>query len=232
MFNYIRSKIYNKLLTIYNYGKYARFKNIYKKYKEFTMIPEQAYVDNLLLSERISDLEGSVIECGVWRGGMTAGIADLLGESRHYYLFDSFEGLPEAKKIDGQSAIAWQSNVNGENYNDNCCAPEEYAQNAMKFSLAENYTLKKGWFEETLPTFNSSEKIALLRLDADWYSSTQLCLTFLFDLVVENGLIIIDDYYAWDGCSKAVHDYLSKNSRPERIESFNGICFIRKRSND
>jgi len=196
------------------------------------MIPEQAYVNNLLLSERIIGLQGSIVECGVWRGGMIAGIADLLGESRHYYLFDSFEGLPEAKEIDGKSAIDWQSNINGEMYHDNCCAPEEYAQNAMKISLAKNYTLKKGWFEETLPNFNTSKKIALLRLDADWYSSTQLCLTFLFDLIVENGLIIIDDYYAWDGCSRAVHDYLSKNSRSERIESFNGICFIRKRSND
>ena len=42
--------------------------------------------------------------------------------------------------------------------------------------------------------------------------------------------MIVDDYYAWDGCSRAVHDYLSERVRPERIETVDGICVIRKRA--
>jgi hypothetical protein len=47
-------------------------------------------------------------------------------------------------------------------------------------------------------------------------------------LVAKNGLVIIDDYYSWDGCSRAVHDYLSANSRVERIDKLNNVCFLRK----
>lgn len=44
------------------------------------------------------------MECGVWRGGMIASISEILGNNREYYLFDSFEGLPQAKEIDGIAA--------------------------------------------------------------------------------------------------------------------------------
>ena len=61
-----------------------------------------------------------------------------------------------------------------------------------------------------------------MRLDADWYSSTATCLNYLYDKVIPGGLIIIDDYYAWDGCSKAIHDFLSKNKLDDRVRQFRG----------
>jgi len=39
---------------------------------------------------------------------------------------------------------------------------------------------------------------------------------------------LIDDYYTWDGCARAVHDYLSGHERCERIASEGGVCFIKK----
>ena len=39
------------------------------------MIPESIYKDNLVLAERVRNIPGCVVECGVWRGGMIAGIA-------------------------------------------------------------------------------------------------------------------------------------------------------------
>jgi O-methyltransferase len=209
--------------------KLSKLRKIYTKFQRFTMISERTYTHNLLIAEGVSNLDGCIIECGVWRGGMIAGLADLLGNNRNYYLFDSFQGLPEAQTIDGEAAIRWQSNTSAENYYENCYAPREYAQKAMEMSIADNFFLKEGWFEETLPNFRLNEKIAFLRLDADWYKSTYTCLENLFDLVVEGGIIVLDDYYTWDGCSRAVHDFLSKTSKTERIESFNGICVIKKK---
>jgi O-methyltransferase len=225
MLSYLRRKIHQK-------REYSKLQKIYEKFKEFTMISEQTYINNLMLAQRISDLDGCVVECGVWRGGMIGGIADLLGEERLYYLFDSFQGLPKAQEIDGKAALAWQSDVNSPGYYDNCSASEEYAHEAMAISRAKKYLLNKGWFEETLPNFSTDTGIALLRLDADWYESTQTCLDNLFNLVKEGGLIILDDYYAWDGCSKALHDFLSKQSRTERIDSFQGVCFVLKKSHE
>lgn len=50
--------------------------------------------------------------------------------------------------------------------------------------------------------------IAILRLDADWYASTKVCLDFLFDKVVKGGFVIIDDYLCYEGCRKAVNEFL------------------------
>lgn len=192
------------------------------------MVPYRVYIDNLYLAYRIRKLEGAFVECGVWRGGMSAGIASILGKERRYYLFDSFEGLPEVKEIDGEGAQLWQKNKDSKDYFDNCKAEMAFAKEAFKKARVNNVELIKGWFNETLPNFEERD-IALLRLDADWYDSTLLCLNVLFDQVKKGGMIIIDDYYAWDGCTIAVHEFLATRKLAYRIRtSSNGVCFIVK----
>ena len=203
-------------------------KRIFNKYREFTMIPEDIFINNLLLVENYISQKGCVVECGVWRGGMISAISEILGNDREYFLFDSFEGLPMAKEIDGKAALEWQSDKESPFYFDNCKAEMSYAEKAMKMAGKENYHLIKGWFSETLPMFKTDSEIAVLRLDSDWYDSTMDCLNNLFPYVKDGGLVIIDDYYVWDGCSRAVHDYLSKYSLSSKIRSFNNICYLIK----
>lgn len=204
------------------------FNSTFNKFKDFTMVSHDCYNDNLLIAGQVLNIEGDIVECGVWRGGMIAGIADILGNNRHYHLFDSFEGLPEPQEIDGKSAIEWKNNVNGEFYYDNCKAEIEYANKAMGLANV-NFTCIKGWFNETIPANQEIKKIALLRLDSDWYESTYICLEYLFDKVVIGGIIIIDDYLTWDGCSKAVHDFLSKTKSSCKIrQSSNNVIYIIK----
>jgi hypothetical protein len=61
-----------------------------------------------------------------------------------------------------------------------------------------------GWFEQTIPQFaqacvydnmhGAARNIAVLRLDADLYSSTQVIMKHLYPLVSQGGWIICDDY--------------------------------------
>ncbi|MDJ1482393.1 TylF/MycF/NovP-related O-methyltransferase [Cytophagaceae bacterium YF14B1] len=202
---------------------------LYQKYRNYTMIPEKEFLDNLELCYSYRNIPGAIVECGVWRGGMIAAIAETVGKDRTYYLFDSFEGLPEVKEIDGKAAQKWQANKESPGYYDNCKAEEEYAEKAMTLAQVNKKHLVKGWFSNTLSTYPADEKIAILRLDGDWYESTMDCLTNLFDKVVPGGVILIDDYYMWDGCSRAVHDFLSMRKATERIQkSINGVCYIQK----
>jgi O-methyltransferase len=204
---------------------------LYRRYQGFTMIPRPAFLGNLRLVRQHTPPEGAVVECGVWRGGMSAAVAQLLGPERDYYLFDSFEGLPPAKEIDGRNALAWQNNTTAPTYHDNCRAEIDYAKRAMALAGANRAHIVKGWFSETLPVFPSGIQIAVLRLDGDWYESTMACLDNLFASVVEGGLVIVDDYYTWDGCARAVHDFLSKTRSPCRLrQSAEGICFFIKTS--
>jgi O-methyltransferase len=192
------------------------------------MISQSTYVNNLQLAELIRDVPGCVVECGVWRGGMIAGMGVVLGPKRDYFLFDSFEGLPPAREIDGKAAIEWQRNPNPPTYNDNCTASPEFAEQAMQRAGVSSFHLKKGWFDQTLPEFRPPSPIAILRLDADWYDSTMICLSHMFDLVAPGGLIVLDDYYTWDGCSRALHDFLSQRQAVERIRNLGEICWLRK----
>ena len=160
---------------------------------------------------------------------MIAGISEVIGDDRDYVLFDSFEGLPPATTNDGQSAMDWQANRDSANFFNNCTAEESFAHAAMK-RANRKYTLVKGWFSETLHSYQFPHGIAILRLDGDWYDSTIVALEELFFQLNPGGIAIIDDYYTWDGCSRAVHDFLSKNGLSERIEQHRGICYIRRNS--
>lgn len=206
-----------------------RRQRVYRQFKQFTMIWPETYRANLAIVERIQSLPGCVVECGVWRGGMIAGIAKVLGVNRQYFLFDSFEGLPPAQDIDGATAKAWQADANSSRYYENCSASPRFATEAMQRAGCSDFRLVKGWFKETLSNFIPPGPIALLRIDGDWYESVMVCLQALFKHVAPGGIIIIDDYYTWDGCAQAVHDFLSQQRAVERIDSFAGVCFIRKR---
>jgi O-methyltransferase len=194
-----------------------KYSSVFSKYKEFTMIPDYLYCYNLEVSEKFKNVKGCIVECGVWRGGMSAGLVDIMGSDRNYYLFDSFEGLPPAKEIDGDSAIEWQKNTDKAGYFDNCKAEMSFAENVMKKSGATNYFLIKGWFNETFPVTEINEPIAILRLDGDWYDSIMDSMKYWYPKLTKGGLILLDDYATWDGCSKAIHDYLSEHKLADRI---------------
>jgi O-methyltransferase len=220
------------LKIIKNYSKRRRYERIFQKYRDFTMVPFENFVPNLEMCEKFKSIEGCVVECGVWRGGMSASMAEVLGSGRTYYLFDSFEGLPEAKEIDGTAALQWQKNKDAPNYYDNCKAEIEFARKAMSLSKADKVKIIKGWFNETLPSAAIDEPIAILRLDGDWYDSTIDCMENLYPKVSEGGLVLLDDYYYWDGFSKAIHDYLSKYKLPVRVNQWknSNLYYIIKKS--
>ena len=178
------------------------------------MIPATRYVWNLCIASKAINIKGAVVECGVWRGGMSAGMADVLGPDRNYFLFDSFQGLPPTKPIDGPAAHRFE--VTGSKETNNATASEDEADSAMRMSCARNYRLVKGWFEDSIPGFETGP-IAVLRLDGDWYDSTMLPLKHLYPKLVENGIVIIDDYMEFDGCSRAIHDFIQTVPEPLRL---------------
>lgn len=210
------------------------FRDIAKTFKDYSLVPSDIFACNLKAAFSIKELPGAIVECGVWKGGMMAGIARLLGADRNYYLFDSFEGMPPCQEIDGRWANHWRSQPPSAGNLYHWTADISDARKSMEMALDNDLSkvkLIKGWFAETVPENEIDEPIALLRLDGDWYESTMTCLDILFPKVADGGIIIIDDYPNFDGCSRAVHDYLSKNKRTEKICQLDNLVFhIVKRS--
>jgi hypothetical protein len=203
---------------------------IMARIRPFTMVPERSLVE---LAQQVSailtlQVPGDFVECGVWRGGASFLMAELLRQAgvsdRRVWLFDSFEGLPPPTEPDGARALAYTGDRANPWYHDNCRASLEEVQGSVDaLGLARWTRLVKGWFEETLPLHRERiGPIALLRIDGDWYSSVRCCLDNLYDQVVDGGLVILDDYYAWDGCAVATHEFLGSRRLAHRIESVVG----------
>jgi hypothetical protein len=131
-------------------------------------------------------------------------MAYMAGRQRQVWGFDSFEGMPELTENDAGS---------GQNWVGISCVGEEGVKAVSKtFSLLgvsmKNVNLVKGWFEDTLENAKQDiGPIAILRLDNDWYASTRFCLETLYDSVIPGGVVIIDDYFSWEGCRKAVDEF-------------------------
>jgi hypothetical protein len=165
-------------------------------------------------------IAGAFVECGVWRGGASFLMADLLRRrgvsDRKVWLFDSFEGLPPAGPLDGISDEEFQES--GRYFDNNSASLEEVEAAADRLGLRPRAEMVKGFFDQTLPVRRSDiGPIALLRIDGDWYSSVKTVLEQLYDQISPDGYIILDDYYDWQGCALAVHEFLWTHRLPHRI---------------
>jgi O-methyltransferase len=166
-------------------------------------------------------IPGDIVECGVWKGGSMMAIAKtLLTEqdgNRDLYLFDTFSGMSEPSKEDldfsGQEAANLLDSSSKEDVWIWCNAPMEGVQNVMSKTGYDQDKIHfiQGKVEDTLPS-NRPNKIALLRLDTDWYESTRHELIHLFPLLSTDGVIIIDDYGYWQGAKKAVDEYFEEHN--------------------
>jgi O-methyltransferase len=216
-------------------ASYVKLNGKFNKFRSHTMVPRRQFVENLMLAKKALSNPaldgGAVIECGTWKGGMSAALVEIGGPWRPYYFFDSFDGLPPAEPIDGEDAAVYQARPESPEYFNNCKASVDDFKEALALAKFPPWktNIIEGFFDKTFPEFRC-RPIAVLRLDADWYSSTTLCLEKFFDHVLPGGLILIDDYYRWDGCARAVHEFL-KSAGVNRIEQgrIGGTAHIWKR---
>jgi len=167
-----------------------------------------------------NNVEGDLVECGVWKGGSSMLMALMLEKykmkKRKLYLFDTFEGMSEPSLVDktyaGDSASDLLKRERKEIASSVWCysSLEEVKENLLSTGLeAGNLYFVKGKIEETLKK-NLPGKLSLLRLDTDWYESTKVELELLFPLLNEKGVLIIDDFGHWEGAKKAVVEYFDK----------------------
>jgi hypothetical protein len=179
----------------------------------YTMVSATRLIN---LYQRVKDanrlnLPGDIAECGVWHGGSAAMMGAAVQDDsaftgkRKLWLFDSFQGLPPPGSHDGEKERAF--------YFEGWCKGDidKIEQIFRRLHVPwEQATVVPGWFEVTLERA-PIEQIAVLHIDADWYDSVKLVLDKLYDRVVPGGYVVIDDYWVWPGCKKAVDDFLHEH---------------------
>jgi O-methyltransferase len=182
--------------------------------------PERIYGLTKAVSYIIeNEVQGGVVECGVWKGGSMMAVALCLLKlgirNRDLFLFDTFEGMPAPQEVDvsvvGEHA-SWlyrQKLEIGEAWNQAGISEVRQAIAETGYDM-KHVHLIKGRVEETLPKCAPSS-ISLLRLDTDLYQSTRHELIHLFPLLTSRGVLIIDDYGYFKGARLAVDEYIREN---------------------
>ena len=202
------------------------FQTIWKEIHLYTMTSVERGYSLFKAVEYIvkNDIPGNLVECGVWKGGSCMLIAKALkffGDiSRKIYLYDTYEGMPKPTKEDviswnGRSVMEkWEEDKSGtkDNFGSWAVGLEEVKANVLGTGYPEDmFVFVPGDVAHTLKDIKP-DKISLLRLDTDWYASTVEELETLYPLLVEKGVLIIDDYGHFDGARKAVDEYFITRS--------------------
>lgn len=169
-------------------------------------------------------IKGDLVECGVFKGGsivVMIRMLQALGVQRRIWLYDTFEGMPKPEAVDIIRG-AWEVHDGGlkswEIYKrDDGSGGSNWVycpiDEVRKYVLATGYpeellTFVKGKVEDTIPGA-MPDRIALLRLDTDFHSSTRHELIHLYPALERGGVLIIDDYGAYASVQKATDEYFS-----------------------
>lgn len=199
------------------------FASIFQTCKPFTMTSvERMYA----LYEAVryivkAQIAGDLVECGVWRGGSSMVMARALKEAdetqRTLFLYDTFAGMSEPAAIDkdllGTDAHGqWKRSLKRGGASSWCYGDlEDVRRNLFGTGYpSERMRFVKGKVEDTIPA-TLPERIALLRLDTDWFDSTYHEFVHLYPRLERGGVLIVDDYGHWKGAREATDRYLTEN---------------------
>jgi Methyltransferase domain len=140
-------------------------------------------------------IKGLYCEFGVYKGKSVNYIARKVSEPVH--AFDSFEGLPENWSVRHKKGL--------------------FALNKIPV-FENNVIVHKGWFEDTLPLFikEYKENGAFIHIDSDLYSSARSVFHWLDERIVENTIILFDEYFNYPFWKhhefKAFQEFVQKNN--------------------
>jgi hypothetical protein len=190
----------------------------------------------------INNIDGVIIECGVASGYYEyIFINELIKNNTHrdIYLYDTFAGMVEPGEYDYTRNDAvlyswnkeetynyWKNNIINENTNNwlnysldtvkNRLNSTGYPQDKLHYIVGDVMNTLKD-------KSNIPDKIAILRLDTDWYESSKFELEQLYDNVVDGGVIIFDDYFHWEGQRKATDEFfMNRNIKYDIINLKDG----------
>lgn len=168
------------------------------------------------LYRKILDLPGDIWELGVFKGASLVRLATFRNllendHSRKIVGFDSFGKFPRADLTvpsDLEFITKFEESA-GDGLN------KEQVQQVLKRKKFDNIFLQQGNVFETIPRYlaeNPATRIAFLHLDMDVREPTVFALESLYDRIVPNGLIVLDDYNSVAGETDAVDEFVSKKN--------------------
>jgi O-methyltransferase len=175
------------------------------------------------------DVDGDLIEAGVWRGGAAILIRAILAaqrvSDRSVWVADSFAGVP-APDPDRHPADA---GYRLHRYGELAVGLDRVRANFERYGLLDaQVRFVPGRFRDTLPGLRG-HRWALIRLDGDLAEATSDSLENLYSSLSPGGYVIVDDYGAVRACRRAVDDFRSRHGVREPIEAIDASAVAWRR---
>jgi O-methyltransferase len=167
------------------------------------------------------DVEGDLIETGVWRGGasiLMRGTLRALGdEDRQVWVADSFEGLPSSRPEEYPADAGDDAHFE---FDFLAVSEDEVKRAFERYGLLDpQVRFLRGWFKDSLPPLTGTRRWSLLRLDGDMYESTIVALESLYPDLSPGGFVVIDDYGAIPQCRQAVEDFRAEHGIDDELRT-------------
>lgn len=171
------------------------------------------FLNHLEIYKKIIHLPGDILEFGVYKGASLVRLLsfrDLLEceNSRKIFGFDIFGKFPDNLELEKDREFVRKfENAGGYGISKNELQKHLSAKGLGNFELIE------GDINKTIPKFLKAHnpiKISLLHIDVDVYEPTKLILESLWDKVVKDGIVMLDDYGTVEGETKAVDEFFAK----------------------
>jgi hypothetical protein len=135
----------------------------------------------------LKEISGDVAEVGCFEGGnaLNCLLSGVWNPSKHYWLFDSFEGFPAPSLHDPVA-------VKTGDY----ATTKLYGEIIAPFQAYPEVEIVKGFVPATFSAVPSDRKFSLVFYDCDLYQPAHDTFAFFWDRLVPNGLMLIHDYFA------------------------------------
>jgi hypothetical protein len=185
-------------------------------------------------------IEGDIVEAGVYKGGgilamMRAheatvgdGVPEGTALKRKFHLYDTFTGMTTPSEEDTDYTGKQAAQLIKDHKDGLCICDVETVKNTIRTFTNIPESDIEYHVGDIMQLKEFPEKIAVLRLDTDWYESTAFELAHFYDRVSTGGAVIIDDNGHWQGARKAVDEFLATHPGIElRKIDYTGVFFIK-----
>lgn len=143
---------------------------------------DRCYVLERLLKHTLN-ISGEVVECGVYKGGTAAMLAQILAEAnseKKLYLFDTFQGMPETDEEKD-----WHRKGD---------FADTSLESVKQFvGHPDRCIYKPGFIPDTFSGLDDLN-ISFCHIDVDIYKSIIDSLNFIWPRMGQGGVVIFDDY--------------------------------------
>lgn len=154
------------------------------------------FVEHLVIATKIlrtpRRVEGSVVECGCYKGGSTANLSLVASLcDRELDVFDSFEGMPEPSERDAEHVLVASEEVHSYAAGSWQAGLDEVRGNVHRFGDLSVCRFHEGYFDETMPEFD--RPVAAVFLDVGLRDSAETAVEHLWPLLGRGSYLFTHD---------------------------------------